>query len=65
MGLIRALAAIEVTVVNTLNKVVYSETSEKIAGNKLLIDLSNQSKGIYFIKLKSDKIEKTIKIILQ
>jgi hypothetical protein len=48
-----------------MNKVVYSKMSENIPGNSLSIDLSNQPKGIYFISLKSDKIDLTAKIVLQ
>ncbi len=56
---------LEIKVVNTLNKVVYSETTETMTGKNLKIDLSSQAKGIYFIKLKTDKIEETVKVILQ
>jgi PKD repeat protein len=65
IGFDQNIGNVEVTVVNTLNKVVYFKSTETIPVNSLNIDLSSLSKGIYFIKLKSDKIEKTIKIILQ
>jgi PKD repeat protein len=65
IGFDQNIGNVEVTVMNTLNKVVYSKSTETIPGNSLNIDLSNLAKGIYFIKLKSDKIEKTIKVILQ
>jgi PKD repeat protein len=59
------ITILEVTVINTLNTVVYAESTEKRTGNRLNIDLSNLAKGIYFIKLKTDKKEQTMKVILQ
>jgi len=55
---------IEVIVVNTLNDVVYSYSSETLSKKKLNIDLSNLAKGVYFIKAKTDTIEKTTKVVL-
>ena len=55
----------EVKIINTMNKVVYSKTSENIPGNSLTIDLSNLPKGIYFISLKSDITDTTAKIVIQ
>ena len=57
--------AVEVSVVNTLNRVVYAESAKLSASSKLNIDLSNLSKGIYFIKLKTNKTEETLKVIIQ
>lgn len=55
----------EIEVVNTLNRVVYSGTL-KIAGrNSVQIDLGMLTRGVYFIKLKTEVLEKTEKIILQ
>ncbi len=59
------IGTLEVKVVNTLNKVVYTETIEAMTGKNLKIDLTGLTKGIYFIKLKTDKIEETAKVILQ
>ena len=59
------ISDVEIKIINTLSKIVYSEISEKITGNKLTIDLSNQPKGIYFITLKSDKLDFTTKIVIQ
>lgn len=56
---------VEVLVMNILNKVVYSDSSETMAGQVLNIDLRNLGKGIYFIKLKAANTEETVKIILQ
>ena len=54
----------EIIVVNTLNDVVYSYSSETLTGKKLNIDLSKLGKGIYFIKIKTDTLEKTTKVVL-
>jgi len=56
---------IEVSLMNILNKVVYVEESNTMAGKSLTIDLSDLVKGIYFIKLKTEDKEETVKIILQ
>jgi len=55
----------EVLVVNLLNKVVFAESTETITEKNMNINLSNLAKGIYFIKLKTDKVEETVKVILQ
>ncbi|MCD4731334.1 MAG: PKD domain-containing protein, partial [Bacteroidales bacterium] len=64
VGLDQNIGPIEVIVVNTLNDVVYSYSSENLTRKKLNIDLSNLVKGIYFIKIKTDTIEKTTKVVL-
>ena len=55
----------EISVMNMLNKVVFSDKSETITGKTLNIDLSNLAKGVYFIKLKTDRQEETRKIVIQ
>jgi PKD repeat protein len=55
----------EISVMNMLNKVVYSGKTETMTGKTLNIDLSNLTKGVYFIKLKTDRQEETRKIIIQ
>jgi PKD repeat protein len=65
IGFDQNMGAIDILVVNTLNSIVYSDSAETTSGKELNIDLSKLAKGIYFMKLKTDKIEKTIKIILQ
>jgi PKD repeat protein len=55
----------EISVVNMLNKVVFSDKSETMTGKTLNIDLGNLAKGVYFIKLKTDRHEETRKIIIQ
>ena len=55
----------ELSVMNLLNKVVFSDKLETMTGKTLNIDLSDLSKGVYFIKLKTDRQEETRKIIIQ
>jgi PKD repeat protein len=57
--------AFEFVVMNTLNKVVYSGSTFAVTGKSLNLDLTHLVKGISFIKLKSNKFEKTMKVILQ
>jgi hypothetical protein len=57
--------SIEFSVTNTLHKVVYSESMETITGNRIDLDLSSLPKGIYFINIKTEKKEQTMKVILQ
>ena len=57
--------AVEVMVMNTLNKVLFTESRNTLSGTELKFDLSNLAKGIYVLKLKTDKMEKITKIILQ
>lgn len=64
IGLKKEFENAEVIVVNTLNKVVYSEAFKKLIRNAVKIDLSNLPKGVYFIKFKTKEIEFTEKIIL-
>ena len=56
--------AIEVTVVNTLNCIVYKEPFENVIDKMINIDLSDLAKGFYFIKLRMEDKEKTVRIIL-
>lgn len=60
-----SLDATDVIVVNTLNKVVYTESIKKSSQNKTNIDLSSQTSGIYFIKLKTGGKEVNHKVILK
>jgi len=55
----------EISVMNMLNKVVFSEKSETMTGKILDMDLSNLAKGVYIIKLKTDRHEETRKIVIQ
>ena len=61
----RDAGAIEILVLNTLNEVVFTESNFVLAGASLNVDLSDLVKGIYFIKLKTEIKEETVKIILQ
>ena len=65
IGFDQSIGTIEATIVNTLNSVVFRQTSVGITGNIVNIDLSDLVKGIYFIKLRIEDKEKTVKIILQ
>jgi PKD repeat protein len=65
IGFNQTLGSIEVLVMSTLNKVVFSESLETISGKRLDIDLSHLAKGVYFVRLKTDNLEKTVKVILQ
>ena len=53
----------EVQIVNILNQVVYKNNFD--FKNRLQIDLSNQEKGVYFIKIKSSGYELIRKILIQ
>ncbi len=64
IGTDQSIGAIEVTVMNTLNDVIYSYPLETWANKKLNIDLSKLAKGIYFIKIKTGTIEETKKVVL-
>jgi PKD repeat protein len=55
----------EVSVINMLNIVVFSDRTETMTGKTFNIDLSNLSTGVYFIKLKTVKQEETRKIVIQ
>jgi PKD repeat protein len=55
----------EVTVVNLLNKTLYQGTGTTARDNEIEIDLNSLNKGIYFIRLRNERIEKTIKVILE
>ncbi len=55
----------EISVMNMLNKVVFSDKTETLIGKTIILDLSDLSKGVYFIKLKTDRQEETRKIVIQ
>ncbi len=42
----------EITVINMLNKVVFTDKTETMTGKTMNIDLGDLSKGVYFIKLR-------------
>ena len=56
--------AVEVTVVNILNEIVYYQPNVSFTGQDLNIDLSSLVKGIYFIKFRKDNLETTMKVVL-
>ncbi|NOX47833.1 MAG: T9SS type A sorting domain-containing protein [Chlorobi bacterium] len=55
----------KILVINVLDQVVYQSTSEINNNEKLQVDLSNQEKGVYFIKIKSSVSELIRKIMIQ
>jgi PKD repeat protein len=59
------IGTVGVAVVNTLNKAVYSGSIETNTGNRLNLNLSNLPRGIFFVKIRTDQIDQTIKVILQ
>ncbi len=54
----------EVIVVNTLKDVVYSKSIKTLPGKNLRIDLSDLTKGVYFIRIKFENFELTEKLVL-
>jgi len=55
----------EVIVMNTLNKIVFAESINTSSMKNLNIDLTNQARGIYFIKIKSNMAIVRLKVILK
>jgi hypothetical protein len=56
---------INITVMNVLNQMVYEKNQEINNDNIIPIDLRNQEKGVYFIKIKSSGSELIRKILIQ
>jgi len=54
-----------IRVTDVLNQIVYENKHEINNGDKLQIDLGNQEKGVYFIKIRSSGSEITKKVIVQ
>ena len=55
----------EITIMNILNEIVFESKTEIVAGKSINIDLSGNSEGVYFVKIKSDKSGLLRKIIIQ
>jgi hypothetical protein len=53
----------QITVSNSIGARVYQ--TEMSQSGKVLVDISNQRQGIYFVNVKNDKINRTIKIIIK
>ncbi|HET8964486.1 MAG TPA: T9SS type A sorting domain-containing protein [Chitinophagales bacterium] len=53
----------QIQVFNQLGELIFSET--KLVSGDYTINISNQPSGIYFIKLSSDAISETLKVIKQ
>lgn len=54
----------EVRILNALNKVVYSLVHPAGNGGLIHLDLQSLDPGVYFIKIKTDRSEEILKIIL-
>ena len=59
------IAVSGISVTNMLNKVVFESNYPNGTGNTLTIDLSNNAKGVYFIRIKTDRTEEVRKIVIQ
>jgi len=55
----------EITVVNTLNEILFKNETETMNGQSMNVDLSNFSQGVYFIRLKTVSSEIIKKIVIQ
>jgi PKD repeat protein len=54
-----------VTVVNVLNEVLFEQSTETMNGNQIQFDLSDFSRGVYFVRIKTESSEQVRKIIIQ
>nr|MDQ3049191.1 T9SS type A sorting domain-containing protein [Bacteroidota bacterium] len=53
-------------ITNVLGQVVYSGENHSLQGiNSIVIDIVNLNKGIYFLQLKSDTVQTSLKFIKQ
>ncbi len=55
----------EIEVVNTLNKIIYAESIKTSSQNTLNINFSNQARGIYFVKIKTNNMVDMLKVIIK
>ncbi len=61
----QAPGTISVTVFNTLGKIIHESTTSNLTENHTInLDLSNQPKGIYYIKIGSNNLKANKKIML-
>jgi len=58
------IGKVEIIIINTLNKIVYSEMTNTHKDQNLDIDLSGFGKGIYYINIRSENKEDMMKIIV-
>ena len=56
---------IDIKVLNVTNTIVYSELEKDLSERQLNINLSHLSKGIYFIRLKTNQKQKLLRVIIQ
>ena len=59
------VGAVNLTVTNILSEVIIEKTTTITSGNSINIDLREYPKGLYFIKVKTDTLEKIKKVILR
>jgi hypothetical protein len=55
----------QITVLNTLNEVLFESSTKTTNGNVVNIDLSNYTQGVYFVRLKTKSSEIIRKIVIQ
>lgn len=55
---------INISVINPLNQVIYEQQFDSTENPLLKINLSDQSRGVYYLRIKSDEDEKVEKIIV-
>ena len=55
---------VDITIHNVLGKIIF-QTSKTIKKNKINIDVSSISNGFYFLKAKTESLERTKKIVLK
>jgi PKD repeat protein len=61
----QAHGTVSVTVFNTLGKIIHESTTSNLTENHTInLDLSNQPKGIYYIKIGSNNLKANKKIML-
>lgn len=61
----QAPGTVSVTVFNTLGKIIHESTTSNLTENHTInLDLSNQPKGIYYIKIGSNNLKANKKIML-
>ncbi len=54
----------QIIVMNTLNEVLFHQSTETADGKALLFDLTKYAEGVYFVRIKTDNSEQIRKIIV-
>ena len=55
----------EITIMNMLNEIVFESKTEIVAGKSINIDLSGNSAGVYFVRIKTANSEQVRKIVIR